>query len=145
MTKSGTKSGKLNKGTEPAVPADLQKMLDSDPEAMALWRDTTPLARRDWIGWIITAKQEETRARRIEQTASKLKDSKKRPCCYAVVPMSLYKLLGTDPKAKAAWSALPAEERRDLALWIEAPERPAERKDRAAELCSMLATGKKLP
>lgn len=141
----GATTPKGSESKEPIVPSDLQKMLDGDPEAMALWRDTTPLARRDWIGWIITAKQEETRARRIEQTASKLKDGKKRPCCYAVVPMNLYKLLGTDPKAKVAWSALPAEERRGLALWVEAPEKPAERKDRAAELCSMLSSGKKLP
>src|SRR5437899_947076 len=50
---------------EPKVPADLRKALASAPKARALWLDITPIARRDWIQWITSAKQAETRVRRV--------------------------------------------------------------------------------
>src|SRR2546423_43757 len=49
------------KDAEPKVPADFQKALAAAPKARALWSDITPIARRDWIHWITSAKQEETR------------------------------------------------------------------------------------
>src|SRR6266496_6699682 len=48
---------------EPTVPADLRKALAAAPKARALWSDITPIARRDWIHWIASAKRPETRAR----------------------------------------------------------------------------------
>ena len=51
---------------EPTIPADLRKALAAAPKARALWADITPMARRDWIHWIVSAKQTETRARRIK-------------------------------------------------------------------------------
>src|SRR5207244_11035627 len=51
---------------EPTVPADLQKALAAAPKARALWSNITPISRRDWIHWITSAKQRETRARRIK-------------------------------------------------------------------------------
>lgn len=132
------------KASEPTVPADLAKALKAAPEVMAVWKELTPLARRDWIGWVDTAKQAETRARRIEQVGSKIRDGKRRPCCYAVVPMALYQALGKNPRAKTAWSALSPDERRDVACWVESPEKPADRKLRVAEVCDILANGKKL-
>jgi hypothetical protein len=48
---------------EPRVPADLRKALASaQPGARKVWSDITPLARRDWIHWIVSARQAETRA-----------------------------------------------------------------------------------
>lgn len=67
---------------EPKVPTDLQKALDGDSEASKLWLSITSLARRDWIHWVASARQAETRARRINQTKSKLKAGNKRPCCF---------------------------------------------------------------
>src|SRR6266550_7507375 len=49
---------------EPTMPADLRKALAAAPKARALWSDITPIARRDWINWITSARQPETRARR---------------------------------------------------------------------------------
>src|SRR3954447_26271455 len=50
------------KDTEPEVPTDLHKALaTADPKARALGSDITPNARRDWIHWITSAKQVETR------------------------------------------------------------------------------------
>ena len=68
---------------EPTVPADLKKALAAaDPKARALWSDITPIARRDWIHWITSAKQEETRARRIKNACSMLAAGKRRVCCF---------------------------------------------------------------
>ena len=68
---------------EPTVPAELRKALAAAaPKARKLWSDITPIARRDWIHWIISAKQEETRARRIKNACSMLAAGKRRPCCF---------------------------------------------------------------
>jgi hypothetical protein len=67
----------------PTVPADLRKALAAAaPKARALWSDITPIARRDWIHWITSAKQEETRARRIKNACSMLAAGKRRVCCF---------------------------------------------------------------
>jgi hypothetical protein len=67
---------------EPEVPADLRKALAAAPKARALWSDITPIAHRDWIHWIISAKQPETRARRIKNACSMLAAGKRRVCCF---------------------------------------------------------------
>ena len=70
-------------GTEPTVPADLHKALvTAAPKAKKLWSDITPNARRDWISWITSAKQEETRASRIKNACSMLAGGKRRVCCF---------------------------------------------------------------
>jgi hypothetical protein len=69
--------------SEPTVPADLRKALaGAAPKARALWSDITPIARRDWIHWITSAKQPETRARRIKNACSMLAAGKRRVCCF---------------------------------------------------------------
>jgi hypothetical protein len=67
---------------EPRVPADLRNALAAAPKARELWSDITPIARRDWIHWIVSAKQAETRARRIRNACSMLAAGKRRPCCF---------------------------------------------------------------
>lgn len=68
---------------EPAVPPDLRKALaKADPKSRAAWSDITPLARRDWIQWITSAKLSETRARRIGNACDMLAKGKRRPCCF---------------------------------------------------------------
>jgi hypothetical protein len=67
---------------EPTVPADLKKALAGAPKARALWSEITPSARRDWIHWITSAKQSETRARRIKNACSMLAAGKRRVCCF---------------------------------------------------------------
>jgi len=67
---------------EPEVPADLRKALAAAPKARALWSDITTNARRDWIHWISSAKQPETRARRIKSACSMLSAGKRRVCCF---------------------------------------------------------------
>jgi Domain of unknown function (DUF1905)/Bacteriocin-protection, YdeI or OmpD-Associated len=67
---------------EPRVPADLRKALMAAPKARALWSDITPIARRDWIHWITSAKSPATRARRIINACSMLAAGKRRVCCF---------------------------------------------------------------
>ena len=71
------------KDTEPEVPTDLKKALAAAaPKTRTVWSDITPNARRDWIHWITSAKQEETRARRIKNACSMLASGKRRVCCF---------------------------------------------------------------
>jgi hypothetical protein len=68
---------------EPIVPADLRKALAAaHPQARAVWSDITPVARRDWIQWIESAKREATRLKRIESACDMLAKGKRRPCCF---------------------------------------------------------------
>jgi hypothetical protein len=70
------------KEPEARVPADLRKALASAPKARAVWKDITPVARRDWIQWIVSAKRPETRARRVDNACSMLAGGKRRICCF---------------------------------------------------------------
>jgi hypothetical protein len=71
------------KEPEPEVPGDLRKALGTaNPKARELWLDITTNARRDWIHWINSAKQEETRTRRIKNACSMLAAGKRRVCCF---------------------------------------------------------------
>lgn len=67
---------------EPEVPEDLQSALAADPQVLTQWMDITPMARWDWIRWIRSTKQPQTRRRRIEAACSKLRAGERRPCCF---------------------------------------------------------------
>ena len=67
---------------EPEVPADLKSALTANPQVYKQWMDITPLARWEWIRWIRSTKQLETRTRRIEVACSKLDNGMRRPCCF---------------------------------------------------------------
>lgn len=68
--------------SEPAVPADVKKALAAVPQAHSLWKNITPMARWDWLRWIRSTKEPETRRRRIDVACSKLKAGERRPCCF---------------------------------------------------------------
>ena len=72
----------LREEPEAKAPADLRKALGAAPKARALWADITPIARRDWIQWIVSAKSPETRARRIDNACAMLAAGKRRVCCF---------------------------------------------------------------
>ena len=68
---------------EPKVPPDVRKALaGASAKAREVWLDITPVARRDWIHWIVSAKQAETRERRIATACDMLSKGKRRPCCF---------------------------------------------------------------
>ncbi len=64
------------------LPEDLRKALTSSSKALAVWEDITPLARNEWICWVISGKKAETRNIRIGKALSKLKGGMRRPCCW---------------------------------------------------------------
>lgn len=72
----------MKEWTEPAVPADVREALAAAPRARQLWEDLTPMARWDWIRWIRSTNNPETRARRIKVACSKLGAGGRRPCCF---------------------------------------------------------------
>lgn len=67
---------------EPDIPTDLQVALKADAKVRARWTDITPMARWEWIRWINSTNQSETRKRRIEVSCSKLLAGERRPCCF---------------------------------------------------------------
>ena len=77
MTKGNISDGVVHK-----MPADLREALDSDPKALAIWEDITPLARNEWICWTIFVKKEETRKDHVRRVVSELKEGMRRPCCW---------------------------------------------------------------
>ena len=68
---------------EPKLPPDFRKALAAAPQkAKDVWSDITAIARRDWIQWMVSAKQAETRVRRIKTACDMLAKGKRRPCCF---------------------------------------------------------------
>jgi uncharacterized protein YdeI (YjbR/CyaY-like superfamily) len=132
-------------GEEPRVPTDFRKALAADPKAKAKWNNLTPIARRDFISWIDSAKQLETRRRRIERACSMLMAGKRRPCCYSIVSFNLYTALAATPRAKAQWSDLTSIERRDFISWMDSAKQPDANRRRVEKACVMLAAGRRRP
>src|SRR5580658_3494092 len=97
-------------GEEPEirVPMDLRKALAAAPLAQAGWEDITPMARRDWIFSISSAKQPETRRRRIEKACDMLACGKRRLCCFPGVKW----LMKENAKSCGMWLRLPNSQNR---------------------------------
>ena len=131
--------------SEPRPPTALGKAFATAPKAKAQWRDLTPIARRDFISWIDSAKQSETRRRRIEKACSMLAAGKRRPCCYTIVSFDLFTALKANPKAKTQWSDLTSIERRDFTDWMNSAKQKEAHKLRVEKACAMLAAGKRRP
>ncbi len=67
---------------EPELPKDWKVALTAHPQINNLWISLTPMARWEWIRWIRSTKNPETRKRHIEVSLSKLKAGERRPCCF---------------------------------------------------------------
>ena len=68
------------------VPEDLRETLVSAQAVRDAWNDLTPLARNEWICWVISVKKPETRANHIERLREELLEGKRRPCCWPGCP-----------------------------------------------------------
>jgi hypothetical protein len=99
-------------GDEPElrVPLDFRKALEAaPPAARTLWGKITPMARRDWVLSITSAKQEETRRRRIEVACDMLASGKRRPCCF---PGINWRRKDSDVTSAETWQPLPSSKGR---------------------------------
>ncbi len=74
---------KISKGVVHSVPDDVRKKLVALSSVREVWEDITPLARNEWLCWIISAKKSETRERRLRIMSENLLKGKRRPCCWA--------------------------------------------------------------
>ena len=68
---------------EPNVPQDLKRALAAAPQKIQdLWKEITPMARWEWVRWVNATPRPDTRKRRVEVSISKMKNGKRRPCCF---------------------------------------------------------------
>jgi Domain of unknown function (DUF1905)/Bacteriocin-protection, YdeI or OmpD-Associated len=67
---------------EPRMPRDLASAVMGAPDVVDLWEDITPMARWEWVRWVGATRNPATRQRRVEVTVSKLRDGRRRPCCF---------------------------------------------------------------
>src|SRR5438477_13111796 len=69
-------------GVVHTVPMDLRRVLIATPMVLAAWQDLTPLARNEWICWVLWPMKAETRSQQIRRLQSELHGGKRRPCCW---------------------------------------------------------------
>lgn len=68
---------------EPTVPPDLKTALAAAPQKIQdLWKEITPMARWEWVRWVNATQNPGTRKRRVDVSISKMKNGKRRPCCF---------------------------------------------------------------
>ena len=81
---SGAKAPRPVKPPKPelAMPADFAAALAASPAAQATYDGFAPSARRDYLEWVIDAKRDDTRAKRIAQAVEWLAEGKKRHWKY---------------------------------------------------------------
>ena len=63
---------------EPIVPAELQVALAGNRKAKAAFEKFPPSHRREYVEWIVEAKREETRTRRVAQAIAWMEEGKSR-------------------------------------------------------------------
>lgn len=71
-------------GEEPEIriPEDFGNALATNANAKQTWTIITPMARREWVLFISTCKQAETRQKRIDKAVDMLSKGKRRVCCF---------------------------------------------------------------
>lgn len=73
---------RVSGGVAHKVPADLKRAISFDFELHSKWESLTPLARNEWICWVISVKRQETRKKHIERLLEQLNEGVRRPCCW---------------------------------------------------------------
>lgn len=64
------------------TPDDLAARLKKDAKARTTWDAFPPSHRKEYVEWLVEAKREETRAKRLEQTMEMLREGKSRNWKY---------------------------------------------------------------
>ncbi|MFZ4689482.1 MAG: YdeI/OmpD-associated family protein [Polymorphobacter sp.] len=79
LAKAGAKTKKPPPGSKPALdtPVDLDAALAAVPAAVAGFAALPPGARREYVEWVVTAKQPTTREKRIATTVAQVAEGKK--------------------------------------------------------------------
>lgn len=95
---------RIDEESEVRVPLDFQDALERVVKAKTLFERVTPNARREWVRWIASAKQEKTREKRIEVGIDKLCKGMRRPCCFPGLSFVTKGLV----EPEETWAPLPA-------------------------------------
>jgi hypothetical protein len=74
----GVKAAPRAKRPELPMPADFAAAIKKEPKASAYWKTLPPSCRREYIEWIVTAKREETRTRRLSSAVDMLHAGRRR-------------------------------------------------------------------
>jgi uncharacterized protein YdeI (YjbR/CyaY-like superfamily) len=84
LTDAGTKTRRPVKHPKPPVesPADLEAALDANPAARATFEAFPTSCKRDYVDWIVEAKREETRVKRLAQAVEWMTEGKRRNWKY---------------------------------------------------------------
>src|SRR5437868_10760613 len=72
----------ISGGVAHALPVDVRRVLTAKPKVRAAWEQLTPLARNEWICWVLWPKKAETRSDHLRRLQSELLEGKRRPCCW---------------------------------------------------------------
>lgn len=67
---------------EPQIPDDLRSALDAAPDLEETWASLTPMARWEWVRWVQATRNDSTRSKRVGVSVDKLRNGKRRPCCF---------------------------------------------------------------
>ncbi len=80
LNREGVKAAPQARPAKPPleVPAELLQALAQVPQAQAVFEGLAPSHRREYVAWIVEAKAEATRQRRVAQAVAKLAEGKKR-------------------------------------------------------------------
>lgn len=71
----------IDEWIEPDIPEDIMSAFTKG-DVLTQWNSITTKAKWDWIRWIRSTKNPETRKKRIDVACSKLQKGDKRPCCF---------------------------------------------------------------
>jgi uncharacterized protein YdeI (YjbR/CyaY-like superfamily) len=84
LNEEGVKPERRKPASKPApeVPGDLAAALDKDKAAKATFDGFPPSCKREYIDWIVEAKREETRAKRVAQAVEWMAEGKRRNWKY---------------------------------------------------------------
>jgi hypothetical protein len=75
VNQSGAKLGDAKPARKAlVVPADLETVLKKDEEAWANWEKFSYSHKKEYVEWVVDAKQEETRKRRIAQALEMIRE-----------------------------------------------------------------------
>jgi uncharacterized protein YdeI (YjbR/CyaY-like superfamily) len=74
---------KIAQGVVHKTPLDMREALLTSRAILDAWNNLTPLARNEWICWVISVKKKETREKHVIRLRKDLASGKRRPCCWA--------------------------------------------------------------
>lgn len=131
---------KQSKG-ELDIPRFVKQALMASPKAWEHFQKLAPSHRRQYIRWIMDAKREETRGRRLRDTVSRMELNKRDP---EDIPEFIKQALMANAKAWENFRNLAPSYRRHYVGWIMHAAKEETRERHLREAISLLKQNKKL-